>query len=91
MTIFLFAVINIVVKNRDDHAKNFSFIFKDNKWSLSPAYDITPSYGFNGNHTTTVLGNGLSAEKDVLRLADRIGVSSSKTKAMIEEIKEVVL
>lgn len=87
---FKLMVFNILVKNRDDHAKNFSFIYKDNKWILSPAYDITPSYGFNGNHTTTVLGNGLPVEKDVLKLADRIGLSSGKAKGMIEEVKEVV-
>jgi serine/threonine-protein kinase HipA len=88
---FKLMVFNIVVKNLDDHAKNFSFIYKDNKWTLSPAYDITPSYGFNGNHTTTVLGNGLPTDKDILKLADRIGLPSNKAKAMIEEVKEVVL
>lgn len=88
---FKLMVFNILVKNRDDHAKNFSFIYKDNKWTLSPAYDITPSYGFNGNHTTTVLGNGLPVDKDVLNLADRIGLSSGKAKAIIDAVKEVVL
>jgi len=88
---FKLMVFNILVKNRDDHAKNVSFIYKDNKWTLSPAYDITPSYGFNGNHTTTVLGNGLPVDKDVLNLADRIGISSGKAKAIIDAVKEVVL
>jgi serine/threonine-protein kinase HipA len=35
-------VFNIVMKNQDDHTKNFSFLMnKDGKWRLSPAYDIT--------------------------------------------------
>jgi serine/threonine-protein kinase HipA len=58
---------------------------------LSPAYDLTPSYGFNGNHTTTVLGNGTPTDKDILELAKKIGLTTIKAKAIIEEVKEVVL
>jgi len=88
---FKLMVFNVLVKNRDDHAKNFSFIYKDNKWMLSPAYDITPSYGFNGNHTTTVLGNGLPTDKDVFELAKKIGLSVLKAKSILDEVKEVVI
>lgn len=36
-------VFNLVFANIDDHLKNFSFIYNDekNKWNLAPAYDIT--------------------------------------------------
>lgn len=34
-------VFNVLAKNKDDHAKNFSFIHKDGKWHLAPAYDLT--------------------------------------------------
>ena len=37
-------VFNIVARNHDDHAKNFAFILKNNKWSLAPAYDLAYSY-----------------------------------------------
>jgi len=37
-------VFNIVTRNHDDHAKNFAFILTDNKWQLSPAYDLAYSY-----------------------------------------------
>ena len=53
------AVFNVMSHNRDDHAKNFSFImdFKG-EWKLSPAYDITFSPGPGGQQSTTVLGEG---------------------------------
>ena len=55
------AVFNVMSHNRDDHAKNFSFVmdFKGG-WKLSPAYDITFSSGPGGQQSTTVLGE----EKD---------------------------
>lgn len=37
-------VFNVLFVNNDDHTKNFSFLMKDNKWHLSPAYDITFAY-----------------------------------------------
>jgi serine/threonine-protein kinase HipA len=37
-------VFNIVARNHDDHAKNFAFLLIDNKWQLSPAYDLAYSY-----------------------------------------------
>ncbi|WGO82438.1 type II toxin-antitoxin system HipA family toxin [Arsenophonus apicola] len=35
---------NIVARNHDDHAKNFSFMLKGDKWMLAPAYDLAYSY-----------------------------------------------
>lgn len=35
---------NIIARNHDDHSKNFSFILNNDKWSLSPAYDLVYSY-----------------------------------------------
>ena len=37
-------VFNIVARNHDDHSKNFAFLLSDNKWRLSPAYDLAYSY-----------------------------------------------
>ena len=35
-------VFNLVFGNRDDHAKNFSFIMNENReWDFSPSYDLT--------------------------------------------------
>lgn len=37
-------VFNIVMRNQDDHAKNFAFVLKDKRWALAPAYDLAYSY-----------------------------------------------
>ena len=42
-------VFNILTDNKDDHAKNFSFICREGTWSLAPAYDLTLcNKGYNG-------------------------------------------
>jgi len=35
---------NIVARNHDDHAKNFSFLLKGGNWKLAPAYDLAYSF-----------------------------------------------
>ena len=34
---------NGLISNLDDHPRNHAFIARDQNWSLSPAYDLTPS------------------------------------------------
>lgn len=48
-------VFNVVLRNRDDHVRNHAFLLQGSQWSLSPAYDLTPtpeiseqSLGVNG-------------------------------------------
>ena len=53
---------NVFAHNRDDHSKNFTYLYDDEKdrWSLSPAYDLTYSNIYYGEHTTTVDGKAYS-------------------------------
>ncbi len=37
---FELTVFNFIIGNNDMHLKNFSMWFSDNKWTLSPAYDL---------------------------------------------------
>ncbi len=83
-------IFNIVTGNKDDHAKNFSFIYKNNKWKLSPAYDLTPNSVFNGNHSTTILGKVNPDDKDILELGKRHGFENKKISLLIEEFRSVV-
>lgn len=51
---FLRIVLNVVIRNQDDHTKNISFLMDSNgKWKLSPAYDIGFSYNPKGSWTDT--------------------------------------
>ena len=51
---------NVFAHNRDDHAKNFSWLYDPAQdcWHPSPAYDLTWSTIYYGEHATTVDGNG---------------------------------
>lgn len=56
---FRLAVFNVLAHNRDDHAKNFSFLMDETgAWKLAPAYDLTFSSGPGGEQSTMVLGEG---------------------------------
>ena len=51
---------NVFAHNRDDHSKNFTYIYneKDDMWRLSPTYDLTYSNTYYSEPPTTVDGNG---------------------------------
>ena len=76
---------NVLICNRDDHAKNFAFIY-DGGWRLSPAYDILPC-GVEGDyHTTSVNDNPLPQRADILALAQRVGLDMKQASSIFDEI-----
>jgi len=78
---------NVFTDNKDDHAKNFSFICRDGKWSLSPAYDLTRNTeGYKGEHATSVNGNGLPTIEDMLAVGETIRISRKKGQEIIDSI-----
>ena len=91
--LFRLMCFNVFSHNRDDHSKNFSFIYNEdlNKWELSPAYDLTYSYSINGEHATTINGNGVNPGlNDILKVAEKIGLDKKKAEKIAIEIKETV-
>ncbi len=88
---FRLMAFNVIGKNRDDHAKNFSFICEDGKWKLSPAYDLVPADGINGEHSTSVLGKGNPSEQDMLRLAEKTGIKPATAAGIIQQVKAAFL
>lgn len=83
-------VFNVLIGNKDDHSKNFSFIYHNNNWKLSPAYDLLPSFGFNNNHTTTVNGKGKPTIKDCIEVARLTAFPVKEAEKIIDEVKTVV-
>lgn len=80
-------VFNVVVGNRDDHAKNFSFLRDGESWRLSPAYDLTQNGGVNGEHTTTVNGKGRGvAMVDLQEVGVRAGLRASEARRIAQEV-----
>ena len=84
---------NVFAHNRDDHSKNFTYLYeeKEEKWVLSPAYDLTFSHSIGGEHATTIHGNGKNPDMlDCVAVADAIGMDSRKAKRIAKEVKECV-
>ena len=81
-------VFNVLIGNKDDHAKNFSYLYKNGTWQLSPAYDLLPSYGFNNNHTTTINGKGKPEIKDCMELARQTSFPEKSAKKIVDEVIE---
>lgn len=68
---------NVFAHNRDDHSKNFTYLYDEEKdsWRLSPAYDLTYSNTYYGEHTTTVDGNGRNpGRKELLAVGIAAGI-----------------
>ena len=88
--LFRVMVFNVFIKNRDDHAKNFSFQLLDDEWKLAPAYDLLPSSGFNGFHTTTVNNSGEPTVEDMLTVAEKAGLNKQWAKDTIQNISLII-
>lgn len=84
---------NVFAHNRDDHSKNFTYLYeeKEERWVLSPAYDLTFSHSIGGEHATTIHGNGKNPDiRDCVSVADVIGLDSRKAERIAEDVKECV-
>lgn len=86
ISMFRLMVFNILISNRDDHAKNFSFQWINGTWKLSPAYDLLPSSGFNGYHTTTINGKGEPELSDIITVASEVGIQRQNATQIVQEV-----
>lgn len=83
---FRLAVFNVMAHNRDDHAKNFSFLMNEfGEWKLSPAYDLTFSSGPGGEQSTMVMGEGRSV---TVKHLTKLGSEAKLSKEFIENVIE---
>ncbi|MEI2639213.1 MAG: type II toxin-antitoxin system HipA family toxin [Microthrixaceae bacterium] len=88
------AVFNVVAHNRDDHARNTSYLWTPTgEWRLAPAYDLTLSMGprpvFNaasvGEHYLDVAGKGTDiTRQDLHRLHKAAGLKEAEVSDMID-------
>ncbi len=82
---------NVLYKNKDDHGKNFSFLYDESikSYRLSPFYDIT-SLPNKAEHEMTVNGIGNPKEKDLLDIAKKFKLSTAKCFDIINKIKKII-
>lgn len=82
---------NVFAHNRDDHAKNFTFLYDEDKdsWHLSPAYDLTYSNTYFGEQTTSVDGEGRNpGMENLLSVGKKAGLPPKFCRETAEEIHE---
>ena len=81
---------NVITHNNDDHAKNFSFQYTEELgWRLAPAYDLTYSDTYWGEHTTSVNGKGKNIlEEDLIHVGTVSEMKESVCREQIHQINE---
>jgi serine/threonine-protein kinase HipA len=89
--VYRLMVFNYLIENKDDHAKNFSFIYRNNNWHLSPAYDLLPSNGMNGFHTTSINDNIEPTPDDLIAVAIKAGLNKKDALLIFEEMKNRIM
>ena len=89
---FALAAFNVLAHNRDDHARQFTFLIaRDGLWRLAPAYDLTFSPGPGGEHSTTVLGQGRQIDRHrLLELGKYADLSAAEAKRIIGRVAAAV-
>ena len=84
---------NVFAHNRDDHSKNFTYLYDEinDQWRLSPAYDLTYSNTYYGEHTTTIDGNGRNpGRKELLAVGSAAGMIKNNCERIIDTIQACV-
>jgi len=81
-------VFNVLSGNQDDHAKNHSFVMdKTGNWKLSPAYDLSPTFGYGHQMEVNFKDKGVS-HKDLLEMSERFDIHNASI--ILEEQLEVL-
>lgn len=95
MELFRRIVLNVLVGNTDDHARNHAFfIILGDKLELTPAYDLCPQPRAGGEATHGMLitaNKRFSRLSDVLSTCESYGLTEQKAKAEIERMTKVVI
>ena len=90
--LFRLATFNVLAHNRDDHAKNFTYLMSDQgEWRLAPAYDLTFSSGPGGEQTTTVANEGRSpTTAHLMRLGEAAGLQTRWIQDVITQSRDAI-
>lgn len=88
--VYRLMVFNFLISNKDDHAKNFAFIYRDGEWHLAPAYDLLPSDGINGFHTTSINDSIRPTKNDIIDLAVKNGLNKKEAELIFERMFDIM-
>lgn len=79
-------VVNVMLRNTDDHLQNFAMLHTKSGWELSPVYDIVPNIyqpgqilKVNGKHENI-------GRQDLLTEGQDFGLSAHKSKQLLDSV-----
>ena len=81
---------NYLIANKDDHAKNFAFIYRDGDWHFAPAYDLLPSDGINGFRTTSINDSIEPTKEDLFAVAIKAGLERKDAIEIFDNMEKCV-
>jgi serine/threonine-protein kinase HipA len=86
------AVLNVLIRNQDDHVKNIAFLMKrQGEWRLSPAFDVAYAYNPRGSWTNQHQMS-LNGRRDHFELSDLVqfgifcGMKPRKAESIIRDV-----
>ncbi|MCH2156869.1 MAG: type II toxin-antitoxin system HipA family toxin [Opitutales bacterium] len=83
-------VFNFLAHNRDDHAKNFSFLY-DDSWRISPAYDLVFCDNTLGRNWMLIGGRGHRIDRAHFQDIGRIfSISAKRIDEILDSVKAAV-
>lgn len=74
---------NFNIGNKDDHAKNFAFIHREDGWHFAPAFDLLPGEGINGYRTTSINDSITPGVDDLVAVAVKAGLDAAQARKII--------
>ena len=87
--LYLRMAFNMISRNNDDHSKNFSFIYRNNRWQLAPAYDMAYCYKPN-NAWVERHWMSANAKRINHNRKDLIAVGQNMTKLPLPELHQMI-
>ena len=84
-------IFNYLINNKDDHPRNFSFIYdeENNKYRLSPFYDITSTPKIK-EHMMQVNGKDEPELEDFVADAKKAGFSEKEVTKIYDDLKSII-
>lgn len=88
--VYRLMVFNYLIDNKDDHAKNFAFIYRDGDWYFAPVYDLLPSDGINGFRTTLINDSIEPTKEDLFAVVVKVGVNEKEAIEMFKIMMDII-
>jgi len=88
--LFKRVVFNICIANRDDHLRNHGFVWTQNGWELSPAFDVNPNTDKLAHVLNIDEADNQPILENALATASFYGLNDTQAQKIVQDIMDVV-